>query len=73
MSGPNAKYGWLATGIRRDLAEKGWVPLRYWTLWWTGTALALVLFYVVLTPLWMGLRALAWLSDRRRSRSTPGP
>ena len=69
MSGPNAKHGRLATGVRRDLAEKGWVPLRYWVLWGTGIALALVLFYVVLTPIWLGLRAAAWLSDRRTAPS----
>jgi hypothetical protein len=27
--------------------------------------LALIVFYVLLTPLWLGLRALAWLADRR--------
>jgi hypothetical protein len=25
-------------------------------------------FYVALTPIWMGLRAAAWLSDLRRRR-----
>jgi hypothetical protein len=65
MSGPNAKYGLLATGIRRSLAEKGWVPARYWALWFGLMAPALVLFYVLLTPLWIGLRIAAWLSDRR--------
>jgi hypothetical protein len=65
MSRPNAKYGRLAVGVRRDLTEKGWVPVRYWAMWWFGTGLALVLFYVLLTPLWLGLRAAAWLSDRR--------
>ena len=39
------------------MAEKGWVPLRYWVVWWTALALAMVLFYVVLTPIWLGLRA----------------
>ena len=27
--------------------------------------LALLVFYVLLTPVWLGLRALAWLADRR--------
>ncbi len=63
----NRKYGVLAIGVRRDLAEKGSVPLRYWVIWWTSTLVAIGLFYVVLTPIWMGLRAVAWLSDRRRS------
>jgi hypothetical protein len=37
-------------------------------------AFALVIFYVLLTPVWMGLRALAWLADfraRRRSGYRP--
>jgi hypothetical protein len=56
--------------MKRDLAEKGSVPLRYWVLWWTLLGLADVLFYVVLTPIWMGLRALAWLAELR-SRVRP--
>jgi hypothetical protein len=50
---------------RRDLAEKGWVPLRYWVAWWTLMGLADVVFYVVLTPIWLGLRAAAWLAELR--------
>ena len=50
---------------RRDLAEKGWVPFRYWVLWWTLLGIADVLFYVILTPIWMGLRAAAWLAELR--------
>jgi hypothetical protein len=40
------------------------VPLRYWALWWTTLGVALLLFYVILTPLWMGLRAAAWLAEQ---------
>ncbi len=50
---------------RRDLAEKGWVPLRYWVLWWSLIAVADVVFYVVLTPIWLGLRAAAWAAELR--------
>ena len=47
------------------------VPLWRWALWWTGLGIALVLFYVVLTPIWLGLRGLAWLAEwnARRKRS----
>ncbi len=62
----NEKYGILARGIRRDLSEKGWVPLRYWIIWSSALVVAIGAFYVLMTPLWMGLRAVAWLSDRRR-------
>ena len=62
---PNAKYGPLARGIRRDLAEKGWVPLRYWAMWLWALGVAVVPFYVVLTPIWIGLRAAAWVAELR--------
>jgi hypothetical protein len=61
----NARYGPLARGIERDLAEKGWVPLRYWIVWFGALGVAMVAFYVVLTPLWLGLRAAAWVAELR--------
>jgi hypothetical protein len=51
--------------LKRDLSEKGWVPVRYWVLWWTLLAAAIVVFYVLLTPLWLGLRVAAWIAARR--------
>jgi hypothetical protein len=48
--------------------EKGSVPLRYWLLWWSLLVVADVLFYVVLTPIWIGLRAVAWLAEFRARR-----
>jgi hypothetical protein len=51
--------------VKRDLAEKGWVPLRYWVVWWTLLGAAVVVFYVLLTPIWIGLRALAWAAELR--------
>lgn len=48
------------------------IPLWRWTMWWSFEAVALVLFYVLLTPLWMGLRAVAWLAElRSRVRRRP--
>ena len=52
-----------------SLAEKGAVPLRYWALWWAILAAALFVFYVLLTPIWLGIRLAAWLADVR-SRAT---
>jgi hypothetical protein len=45
--------------------KKGTVPLRYWVLWWSLIVVADFIFYVLLTPIWIGLRAVAWLADRR--------
>jgi hypothetical protein len=54
---------WRSQG--RSLDDKGWVPLRYWVAWWSGLAIAVVLFYIVLTPIWLGLRAAAWVAELR--------
>jgi hypothetical protein len=40
-------------------------------MWWAILGFAVVVFYVLLTPVWMGLRALAWLADFR-ARRRPG-
>ena len=44
------------------------VPVWRWCLWWVLLALGMFLFYVVLTPIWIGLRALAWLAEFRARR-----
>jgi hypothetical protein len=45
------------------------IPLRYWALWWVILVVADVLFYVVLTPVWLGLRAAGWAAElKARSR-----
>jgi hypothetical protein len=68
VTSPNAKYGALARGVRRDMTEKGWVPVRYWVIWGMALGVAMVLFYVVLTPIWLGLRAAAWAAELRARR-----
>ena len=50
------------------------VPLLYWPLWMALLALALVVFYVFLTPFWMLIRLVAWVTERgselqRRARA----
>ena len=54
--------------------RKGTVPLRYWALWWSLIVVADVIFDVLLTPSWIGLRAVAWLAEfrARRRRGAPG-
>ncbi len=59
---------WRAQG--RSLSDKGWVPLRYWAMWWAALGVAVVLFYVILTPIWIGLRVAAWVAElNARQRS----
>jgi hypothetical protein len=52
--------------------EKPPVPLRYWALWWAILVVADIVFYVLLTPIWIGLRVVAWLAEfrSRRKRSS---
>ena len=57
---------WRSEG--RSLEDKGWVPLRYWVMWYGSLGVAVVAFYVVLTPLWIGLRAAAWAAEFRARR-----
>ena len=60
------RSAWRADG--RSLDEKGWAPARYWALWFGGLAVAVALFYVILTPVWIGLRTLAWLAEFKARR-----
>jgi hypothetical protein len=49
------------------------VPWWRWAIWWTLLGLSLLVFYVLLTPVWLSLRGLAWLAEfrsRRRRRKT---
>jgi hypothetical protein len=48
-----------------DLREKGWVPLRHFAVWWGLLLLSDLVFYVLLTPIWLGLRAAAWIAELR--------
>jgi hypothetical protein len=52
------------------MSSKPPVPWWRWAIWWLALGVALVIFYVLLTPIWMGLRGLAWLAElRARQRS----
>lgn len=41
------------------------IPFYYWPFWMVVLAAGLFVFYVVLTPIWMGIRFVSWLADRR--------
>ena len=44
------------------------VPFRYWAIWMAILGAALVVFYGILTPFWMAVRAIAWVSEHPRLR-----
>jgi hypothetical protein len=48
-----------------DLREKGWAPPGRFAAWWLLLLVADVVFYVLLTPIWLGLRAAAWVAEIR--------
>jgi hypothetical protein len=49
------------------------IPLWRWGLWWVALAVGMFIFYVLLTPIWLGLRVLAWAAEfRARNRSAAG-
>ena len=47
------------------------VPWWRWAIWWVTLGVADLIFYVLLTPVWLGLRALAWLADRTSRTALP--
>ena len=44
------------------------IPLWRWLVWWVVLVVADVVFYVLITPLWIGLRMLAWVAEFRSRR-----
>ncbi len=45
------------------MSERRPIPVFYWPLWMATLAAALVVFYGILTPVWMLVRLVAWVSE----------
>jgi hypothetical protein len=63
----------VSLGARRGRDAEGVKPkppvsVARWTLWWFLLAIGILLFYVLLTPIWIGLRALAWVAEFKARR-----
>jgi hypothetical protein len=39
-----------------------------WATWWVTLVVALGVFYGLFTPVWFGLRSLAWIAEFRARR-----
>jgi len=52
-------------GGEGDLRAKGWAPAWRLAAWGFLLLAADVVFYVLLTPIWLGLRAAAWAAELR--------
>ena len=50
------------------MKDKPAVPLWRWPFWGVEFAAGIILFYVLLTPIWIGLRILAWAAEFRARR-----
>jgi hypothetical protein len=48
------------------------IPWWRWAFWWVELAVGMFVFYVLLTPIWVGIRALAWLAEFRARRQRQG-
>jgi hypothetical protein len=44
------------------------VPLWRWVLWYSLLLVAGLLFYFLMAPIWLGLRAAAWIAEFRARR-----
>jgi hypothetical protein len=44
------------------------VPWWRWAYWWPCLFTGIFVFYVLLTPIWIGIRALAWVAEFRARR-----
>ena len=53
------------------------IPIWRWILWQFLLVLGMLVFYVGLTPIWIGLRGAAWIAEfrsrRRRARNGRRP
>ena len=49
------------------------IPIWRWVLWQTALMMGMLVFYVGLTPIWIGMRGVAWVAElrsrRRRARN----
>jgi len=50
------------------VTHKRRIPFYYWPFWMLLLAVGLFVFYVLFTPIWIGIRAVAWLTEGRRVR-----
>ena len=50
------------------IGQKPPVPWWRWATWWPSLFVGMFVFYVLLVPVWMGLRAAAWVAELQARR-----
>ena len=50
------------------MKEKAGIPDWRWVFWGIEDIDGIALFYIVLTPIWIGIRVLAWAAEFRARR-----
>ena len=73
MSNRTDELPGFSPDARRARAKR--IPIWRWILWQVTLVLGMLVFYVGLTPIWIGLRGAAWVAEfrsrRRRARNGP--
>jgi hypothetical protein len=54
------------------MREKRRIPWWYWPWWLLLLAVGLFIFYVLFTPVWVGIRLVSWLAERRGLAAAAG-
>ena len=49
-------------------ARRRRISIPRWALWYAALFTGMFIFYVLLTPVWIGLRAAAWVAEYRARR-----
>jgi hypothetical protein len=52
-------------------ARRQRISLARWALWYAALFAGMFVFYVLLTPVWIGLRTAAWVAEFRARRRRP--
>ncbi len=60
----------MTAGGASSAGEKPPVAWYWWLVWGALLATGIFVFYVLFTPVWIGVRLAAWVSERS-SRSRP--
>ena len=72
---PTDEFPGFNPGARAARAKR--IPIWRWVLWQVTLVLGMLVFYVGLTPVWIGMRGAAWLAEfrsrRRRGRRRRSP